>query len=32
MNLKEKLREGKKCNSKGYFDSYTDNIYGIMSE
>lgn len=32
MNLKEKLREGKKCNSKGYFDSYTDNIYGIMSD
>lgn len=28
MKLKEKLREGLNCNSKGYFDSYKDNIFG----
>ena len=28
MKLKEKLKIGRSCNSKGYFDSYKDNIFG----
>lgn len=32
MKLKEKLKIGVNCNSKGYFDSYKDNIFGKEME
>lgn len=32
MDLKEKLKEGLSCNDKGYFNSYTENIYNNVMD